>query len=217
MKAPGARSTLLPVLAVMALVLPVSPAAAQNGVQPRVVLATAASTSGFTSQPISVYGEPGAGVQLYATTAPLNWFKVIRTGRLSSTGAADFDIAPGANTRLYAVVDGVQSPVVTVRVHRRVDLDSVRLISDSRNLYRFRGVIHPAQDAGVPFRAHQVTLAKVLGDGRVVGVAAAVAGRDGAWDVIVDLTPGTNLYYALVADTGQLQAGRSRLYGLQVT
>lgn len=211
-----ARRPLAAALAAFALMLPLSAAAAQE-VPPRVALAATDFTYGFARQPISVHGEAGADVQLYATTAPLNWFKVIRTGRLSATGSTSFVIEPGANTRLYAVVAGVQSPTVTVRVHRLVDLVGVQLINDRRNLYRFRGNIRPALDVGVPFRAHQVTLAKVLGDGRVVGVASAVTGRDGAWDVVVNLSPGTHLYYVLVAATEQHAVGRSRLYGLKVT
>lgn len=92
----------------------------------------------------------------------------------------------------------------------------VQLINDRRNLYRLRDNIRPAQDVGVPFRAHQVTLAEALSDGRMVGLASVVTGRDGAWDVVVNLTPGTHLHYVLVATTEQHAVGRSRLYGIKV-
>ena len=61
-----------------------------------------------------------------------------------------------------------------------------------------------------------MTLAKVLPDGRVVGVASTTADREGSWVMTPRLVRGTNLYDVLVGATGSYGSGRSRLYGLAV-
>lgn len=213
----------LAALAALAVLAPTATATAQETDEgpytgpAEVRLAATASTSGVTSQPIAVRGAAGADVRLFGSTAPLTVFKVIRTGRTDATGSVAFEIAPGATTRLYAEVGGVRTAVRTVTVHRAVHLDTVRLQDDARNLHTFTGRVAPARrEPDGPERPLGVTLAKVLADGRVVGVASTVAARDGSWAITPRLTPGTNLYYVLVAATGSYGAGRSRVYGLAV-
>lgn len=213
----------LAALAALAVLAPTGPATAQEpGAAPytgptEVRLAATASTYGSTTQPIAVQGAANADVRLYGSTAPLQVFKVIRTGRTDERGSIGFTIAPGATTRLYAEVGGVRTAVRTVTVHRAVHLDTVRLQDDARDLYTFTGRVAPARsEPDGPARPLGVTLAKVLSDGRVVGVASTVAGRDGSWAITPRLSPGTNLYYVLVGATGSYGSGRSRLYGLAV-
>jgi hypothetical protein len=83
-------------------------------------------------------------------------------------------------------------------------------VRQASGVYRFSGTVGPS--AG----GLQVTLGKVLNNGRVVGVAATRTSRTGAYAISTRLSPGTNMYFLVTAATPQLLGGRSRLYGIAV-
>jgi hypothetical protein len=67
-----------------------------------------------------------------------------------------------------------------------------------------------------PVAGLQVTLARLMTTGRVVGVASTKTDAAGRYTIRTRLAPGMGGYYALTAPTSDLQPGRSRLYGLLV-
>jgi hypothetical protein len=83
-------------------------------------------------------------------------------------------------------------------------------IREAAGTYTFSGAVQR------PVAGLQVTLARVLTSGRVVGVASTRTDAAGAYTIRTRLAPGLSGYYALTAPTADLQAGRSRLYGLVV-
>jgi hypothetical protein len=212
-------------LALAAALLPASPAVAQTVTPTPTATPSPAPTP--TSQPttlsasartllygqtvdIRVQAQPGSTVDLYAYTQPNSTYRVIRTATVGpdSPSLTFVGLRPGGTTRFTAQVrGGSRSSEVTVAVQRTVTL-GVR--QTSPGTYTFTGVVE-RQVEGLP-----VTLAKVLADGRVVGVGSTVTGSGGSYGISARLSPGTNLYYALTAPTADLLAGRSRAYGLAV-
>lgn len=83
-------------------------------------------------------------------------------------------------------------------------------ISQASGVYTFTGAVTPAV-AGV-----QVTIARLSPEGAVTGIASTRTGADGRYEIRTSLPVGFASYYALTAPTAELQAGRSRLYGLLV-
>jgi hypothetical protein len=83
-------------------------------------------------------------------------------------------------------------------------------VSQASGVYTFTGTLTPAV-AGV-----QVTIARLGTDGRVTGVVSTATTAGGRYEVATSLPVGFASYYALTAATPELQAGRSRLYGLLV-
>ena len=83
-------------------------------------------------------------------------------------------------------------------------------ISQRAGTYTFTGTVTPAV-AGV-----QVTIARLGTDGRVTGIASTRTVAGGAYEIRTSLPVGFASYYALTAPTPEVQAGRSRLYGLIV-
>ena len=83
-------------------------------------------------------------------------------------------------------------------------------VSRAGAAYAFSGTVTPAL-AGV-----QVTIARLGEDGRVTGVASTRTTAGGRYELSTHLPAGLASYYALTTATPELQAGRSRLYGLLV-
>ena len=157
---------------------------------------------------LDVFGSVGATVQLFGNG------RQIRTATIGefegdATGVASFRLQPGDRTLFYAVVEGQQSAAVTVEVRRTVTIG----ISQANGIYTFRGQI------ARPEAFVQVTVARLDAvTKRVTGVASTSTQADGSYVIRTALPVGQAGYYALtgVTDTGRLQAGRSRLYGLIV-
>jgi hypothetical protein len=163
--------------------------------------------------PMSVLGPPGARFTLFQTDpdARGGWGEhgFIPTV-LDARGRADFATIFSNSMLLYASVPGgPPSEVVTVHVKRRVTLEVTRI---ARGQYRFTGENDPAQ---TPLA---VTLARVLPDGRLVGVAPArLRDSDFSYAVDVRLSPGTWFFTVLTGPTNRfLVQGNSRIYGLVV-
>lgn len=152
-------------------------------------------------------GVAGQVVDLYAasTRSP---YRVIRTATSGGGGAStSWRLQPGETTRLYAQVrGGGRSDTLTITVRRTVTIG----IRQAAGVHTFTGRV------GRPVAGLQITLARLLTSGRVVGVASTTTGADGAYTIRTRLAPGLGGYYALTAPTADLQAGRSRLYGLVV-
>ena len=83
-------------------------------------------------------------------------------------------------------------------------------VSQASGVYTFTGAVTPAV-AGV-----RVTIARLGTDGRVTGIASSATLAGGRYEIRTSLPVGFASYYALTAATPELQAGRSRLYGLIV-
>ena len=159
---------------------------------------------------LNVFGRVGATVQLFGNgrqirTATIGQFEGDPQG-----GVASFTLQPGDRTLFYAVVEGRQSASVTVEVRRTV---TIGIEQRTRGTYTFTGAIARAE-AGV-----QVTIARLDDQTkRVTGVASTRTTADGRYEISTSLPQGLAGYYALtgVSTVGNLQAGRSRLYGLLV-
>ncbi len=83
-------------------------------------------------------------------------------------------------------------------------------IRQAAGVYTFTGLVNR------PVAGLQITLARLLTTGRVVGVASTTTDAAGRYTIRTRLAPGLSGYYALTAPTPDLQPGRSRLYGLVV-
>ncbi len=176
--------------------------------QPTQVAVTARTIDYGRTVGLGVLGQAGAVVDLYASsarTAP----RVIRTATLTTGGAGNvnWSLQPGETTTLFAQVrGGDRSDTITVNVRRTVTIG----IRQAAGVYTFTGVVNR------PVAGLQVTLARLLTTGRVVGVASTTTNAAGAYTIRTQLAPGLSGYYALTAPTSDLQPGRSRLYGLIV-
>ncbi len=212
-----ARRGRLAALVLAAALLPAAPAVAQTATpspaptaSPTTLSASARTLLHGQTVDVSVQAQPGSTVDLLAYTQPNSTYRVIRTATVGpdSPSLTFVGLRPGGTTRFTAQVrGGSRSAEVTVAVQRTVTL-GVR--QTSPGTYTFTGVVERRVE-GLP-----VTLAKVLADGRVVGVGSTVTGSGGSYGISARLSPGTNLYYALTAPTADLLAGRSRAYGLAV-
>lgn len=153
-------------------------------------------------------GGAGRVVDLYAGSARTP-FRVIRTATLVpfEDGSAGWRLQPGETTQFSAQVrGGPRTATVTVAVRRTVTIG----IRQAGGVHTFTGAVQR------PVAGLQVTLARLLTDGRVVGVASTTMNAAGASTIRTRPAPGFSGYYALTAPTPDLQPGRSRLYGLVV-
>ncbi len=163
---------------------------------------------GSTTDLTVAAGGAGRIVDLYAGSARAP-FRVIRTATLAAfeNGSASWRLQPGETTQFFAQVrGGDRSDTITVNVRRTVTIG----IRQAAGVYTFTGVVNR------PVAGLQVTLARLLTTGRVVGVASTKTDAAGRYTIRTGLAPGMGGYYALTAPTADLQPGRSRLYGLDV-
>lgn len=120
-----------------------------------------------------------------------------------------WELQPGDTTTFYALVDGVHTGNVTVRVRRTVTVTIG--IRQAHGVSTFTGTIARGEP-GI-----QLTVARLDAvTKRVTGVASAVTNAVGNYTVRTNLPIGQAGYYALTAPTSSLDADRSRLYGLIV-
>ncbi|CAA9362717.1 MAG: hypothetical protein AVDCRST_MAG16-3216 [uncultured Frankineae bacterium] len=174
--------------------------------QATLIAVTARTIDHGRSTELSVRGAPGRTVDLYASSARAPAPRIIRTAALG-TGSVRWTLQPGESTRLFAQVrGGDRSDTVTVDVRRTVTIG----IRQAAGVYTFTGAVRR------PVAGLQITLARLLTTGRVVGVAATRTDAAGRWTIRTRLAPGLSGYYALTAPTPDLRPGRSRLYGLVV-
>ena len=156
---------------------------------------------GSTHQ-LTVTGRAGGAVQLLGNG------RVIRTATIPASGQYSWTLQPRDRTVFQASVDGVRSTSLEVRVRRAV---SIGIRQPTRGVYVFSGTID-RPEAGV-----QVTVARLDSETRrVTGVASTRTTADGRYEISTSLPVGLAGYYALTSATPQLDAGRSRLYGLIV-
>ena len=173
--------------------------------QPAQITVSARTIDVGAAVALTVLAPVGAVVDLYAGTARAPE-RVIRTATAGGAGVS-WQLRPGETTRFSAQVrGGTRTATVTVAVRRTVTIG----IRQSAGVYTFTGVVHR------PVAGLQVTLARLMTSGRVVGVASTTTNAAGAYTIRTRLAPGMGGYYALTAPTSDLQAGRSRLYGLVV-
>ena len=173
--------------------------------QPTQVTVNARTIDYGRTTALTVVGTTGAVVDLYASSRGSSP-RIIRTATLSA-GRVAWTLQPGETTSFFAQVrGGDRSDTVTVNVRRTVTIG----IRQAAGIYTFTGVVNR------PVAGLQVTLARLLTTGRVVGVAATRTNAAGAYTIRTRLAPGLSGYYALTAPTADLQPGRSRLYGLVV-
>lgn len=200
---------------------PLPPLPPPDGASPTQIAVSARTVDVGGTVSLGVLGTAGAVVDLFASTARSS-ARVIRTTTLTTAGtggvrfelpaAADSRVAtwalqPGETTHLFAQVrGGDRTATVTVHVRRTVTIG----IRQSGGVYTFSGV------TARPVAGLQVTLARLLTSGRVVGVASTTTDAAGAYRIRTRLAPGLGGYYALTAPTPDLQPGRSLLYGLVV-
>ncbi len=154
---------------------------------------------------LTVAAQAAAVVDLYSVT-PRTPARIIRTATLTGNDVV-WQLQPGEITQFFAQVrGGARTATVVVNVRRTVTIG----IRQAAGVYTFTGVVNR------PVAGLQVTLARLLTTGRVVGVASTSTNAAGTYTIRTRLSPGTGGYYALTAPTADLQPGRSRLYGLLV-
>ncbi|MDP9434701.1 MAG: hypothetical protein M3P93_05675 [Actinomycetota bacterium] len=160
--------------------------------QPTQIAVTARTIDYGSTVGLAVLGEAGAVVDLYAgsaRTAP----RVIRTATLTAGGTGNFNwtLQPGEITHFFAQVrGGDRSDTITVNVRRTVTIG----IRQAAGVYTFTRVVNR------PVAGLQVTLARLLTTGRVVGVASTRTDAAGKYTIRTRLAPGLSGYYALTAD-----------------
>ena len=168
---------------------------------PGIAVDRAVVVAGSTHR-LTVTGRAGAVVQLLGNG------RLIRTATIPASGQYTWTLQPGDRTVFRASVDGVRTADVEVRVRRAV---TIGVRQPTRGVFAFTGTID-RPEAGV-----QVTVARVdSATGRVVGVASTTTTADGRYEISTSLPVGFAGYYALTSATPQVDAGRSRLYGLIV-
>ncbi|MDX6197532.1 MAG: hypothetical protein QOJ79_683 [Actinomycetota bacterium] len=93
---------------------------------------------------LNAFGQPNASVELRCYTRPdTNYFTARGPSNLSSSGALQFVIHPGANTRCYVRYTGDEvsaSPSVIINVHTTLSLSAYR---DGVRKYHFQGTNLP--------------------------------------------------------------------------
>lgn len=155
---------------------------------------------------LTVSGQPGQTVQLFAAALPNTPPKMIREVILA-TDFFTWQLQPGGTTTFYAVTNGQRGQAITVQVRRTVTIG----IRQSSGVYTFSGTI-ARPEAGV-----QVTVARLdARTKRVTGVASTRTDAAGKYTIRTGLPAGMAGYYALTGTTSDLLPGRSRLYGLVV-
>lgn len=168
---------------------------------PAIAVDRAVVESGSTHQ-LTVTGRAGSAVQLFGNG------RAIRTATIPASGQFTWTLQPRDRTVFSAAVDGVRTADVEVRVRRAA---SIGIRQPVRGVYVFSGTID-RPEAGV-----QVTVARLDSETRrVTGVASTRTTADGRYEIRTSLPVGFAGYYALTSATAQVDAGRSRLYGLIV-
>jgi lysophospholipase L1-like esterase len=174
-------------------------------VQPGIVVSTAVIDHGDTHL-LGVFGRVGARVDLFGNGRLIR-SATLAEGDRAGGGAYVWEMRPGHRTLFHAVVDGVRTETITVRVRRTVTIG----VSQASGIYTFTGAIS-RPEAGV-----QVTVARLDAvTKRVTGVASTSTTAGGRYAIRTGLPIGQAGYYALTAAESGLDAGRSRLYGLIV-
>ena len=111
---------------------------------------------------VTVTGTAGSAIELRAYSRPSTTYKVVRRGIVGANGTIVFDVTPGTNTRLFAVVTGfpaTASGSAVIDVQTALSLTVVRKGARS---YTFQGRI-------LPRRAGQlITLYRVVNGRRVI-------------------------------------------------
>ena len=182
-----------------------SPAPTVAPVQPGIVVDTAVIEYGDTHL-LGVFGRVGARVDLFGNG------RLIRSATLArgegAGGAYVWQLRPGHRTVFHAVVDGVRTSTITVRVRRTVSIG----VSQASGVYTFAGAV-ARPEAGL-----QVTVARLDPvTRRVTGVASTRTDAAGRYTIRTSLPVGFAGYYALTGvNRSLLEPGRSRLYGLIV-
>ena len=207
-------AALMPAALLPAALLPAAPASARTPtpapptssptpapVAPQLLVDETVIDVGDTHR-LTVTGGAGAAVRLLGNGRP------IRTATMPGSGQVTWELQPGGRTLFVAEVGGQRTPSVTVAVRRTV---SIGIRQPTRAIYVLSGAID-RPEPGV-----QVTLARLDGEtNRVTGVASTRTTADGRYEISTSLPVGLAGYYALTSATPQLDAGRSRLYGLLV-
>ena len=184
---------------------PIPPTTPPPTTQPAQITVSSQTIDDGGAVVLTVLAPAGAVVDLRAGTARAP-ARVIRTAT-AGAGGVSWRLQPGETTRFSAQVrGGTPTATVTVTVRRTVTIG----IRQAAGVYTFTGVVHR------PVAGLQVTLARLMTSGRVVGVASTTTNAAGAYTIRTRLAPGMGGYYALTAPTSDLQPGRSRLYGLVV-
>lgn len=202
-------------LAAAVVLTPLAPASAQTPTAPTIGVARPVIVLGEQGV-VSVEGEAGSRVTLYAYTRPSTAYRVVRRGTLDAEGARSWAVTPAANTRLYAVTAPAGSaPGTSLRTTRTVTLDVAHSVSigvrEDAGTYRFSGVVRPGS-TGLP-----VTLYRTLPGGGATVAGSTRTRPDGSWRVDRRFTgSGTFGFYAVTGATPDNDAGRSRGYGLTV-
>lgn len=155
---------------------------------------------------LSVSGTMGADVQLFGNGVLIRRTTLGNMGDYS--GYFVWELQPRDTTQFHAVVNGVKTETVTVRVRRTVTIG----VSQAAGVYTFSGQIQRAE-AGV-----QVTIARLDSKTkRVTGVASTTTTVGGHYVIHTNLPTGFAGYYAMTGvNRSALEPGRSRLYGLIV-
>lgn len=129
------------------------------------------------SSVVTVTGDAGRTVLLYAYSRPETQYRLVRRGILESDGTIEFRVAPGTNTRLFAAYSGQtgnESAPVVLSVRTALSLTVVR---NGSLTYTFQGRV-------LPRRAGQlVTLYRVDAQRREVQTAQAKTSADGAYAI----------------------------------
>ena len=114
---------------------------------------TATETAG-----LSVRGEPGSVVDLFAYSRPTTSYSLVRTGTVSDAGIVQFGVRPGGNTRMYAQQRGCtadparDSVVLTVRPKLTLAVSRTGTRS-----YSFYGGSVPARPEGLVISLYRIT------------------------------------------------------------
>ena len=198
--------------AIAATLLPGTPASAQTATPVIDALSVSRSLIDLgQAVDATVTGAPGTEVALFLGNFRASQGRQIRTGTIGSDGSLTWtDLRPQDSVALFVRVAGSDTggTFADVLVRRLV---TIGVAQRGRGTYAFSGrVVRP--EAGV-----QVVIAR-LDDRtkRVTGVAETRTTADGRYAVSTSLPQGLAGYYAIALAASGLEAGRSRLYGLQV-
>ena len=151
-----------------------------------------------TSARVNVTAPANSVTDLFAYTRPSSTFRLVRSAEIGSTGRTAFQIAPPANTRLYALVRGCT--VNEARDSKALNVSTRLTIAAARNgvrNYTFSGSSFPARPGGII-----VSLYRVTKDGRQILVTRTRASAtNGRWTI--SRTFAGSGQFGFVARTGQ--------------
>ena len=133
-----------------------------------------------TSARVNVTAPANSVTDLFAYTRPSSTFRLVRSAEVGSTGRTAFQIAPPANTRLYALVRGCT--VNEARDSKALNLSTRLTIAAVRNgvrNYTFSGTSSPARPGGMI-----VSLYRVTKDGRqILMTRTRASATNGRWTI----------------------------------